>query len=182
MILKNEIIGDKELLKYKQLPSDIESRKFIVEILESLLAKKEIKPEEIEYAKNQFRKHENRDKADVAIYIIDAFEKIGGEEIRNVDFKKTPIDLLLKKFEQEKEKSLMFSKSVRDEVKKMYEQYIWEKDKFIEKLQQIYNLHGIKKKVRYATIKKYGGVDELKGKDTKSQIKLGKFQPDFEFD
>lgn len=181
LILKAEIIGDRELLNYKRLPSDIESRKFIVEILESLSVREEITPEEIEYAKNQFRKYENRDKADVAIYIIDAYEKIGGEAIRNVSFKKTPIDLLLKKFTQEREKNLMFSKAVLDKVEKMFEQHIWEKDEFIEKLQQIFNVHGINQKVRFATIKKYGGVDELKGKDTKGQIKLGRFQPDFEF-
>lgn len=182
LILKADIIGDKELLYYKRLPSDIESRRFIVEILESLSAREEIAPEEIEYAKNQFRKHENRDKADVAIYIIDAYEKIGGEAIRNVGFKKLPIDLLLKKFIQEKEKNLMFSKEVRAKVEKLFEQHIWGKDEFIEKLQQIFNVHGINQKVKFATIKKYGGADELKGKDTKGQIKLGKFQPDFEFD
>jgi hypothetical protein len=182
LILKNEIIGDKLLLNYKRLQSDIESRKFIIEILESLSAREEITPEEIEYAKNQFRKHENRDKADVAIYIIDAYEKIGGEVIRNVGFKKTSIDLLLKKFTQEKEKNLMFSKAVREKVEKMFEQHIWEKAEFIEKLQQIFYVHGINQNVRFATIKKYGGADELKGMDTKGQIKLGKFQPDFEFD
>lgn len=182
LILKNEIIGDKLLLNYKRLQSDIESRKFIIEILESLSAREEITPEEIEYAKNQFRKHENRDKADVAIYIIDAYEKIGGEVIRNVGFKKTSIDLLLKKFTQGKEKNLMFSKAVREKVEKMFEQHIWEKAEFIEKLQQIFYVHGINQNVRFATIKKYGGADELKGMDTKGQIKLGKFQPDFEFD
>ena len=99
-----------------------------------------------------------------------------------VGFKKTSIDLLLKKFTQEKEKNLMFSKAVREKVEKMFEQHIWEKDEFIEKLQQIFNVHGINKSVKFATIKKYGGADELKGMDTKGQIKLGKFQPDFEFD
>lgn len=179
LIVKNDIIGDKELLKYKRLPSDIESRKFIVEILESISNRAW---EEIEFVKIQFRKHENRDKAEVAIYIIDAYEKIGGEAIRNVGFKKTPIDLLLKKYNKEREKKLMFSKEVLDKVEKMFAQHTWDKDEFIASLQQIFNVHGINQQAKFATIKKYGGADELKGKDAKGRIKLGRFQPDSEYE
>jgi hypothetical protein len=46
---------------------------------------------------------------------------------------------------------------------------------------KIFNIHGINKQAKFATIKKYGGVDELKGKETIGKIRLGKFMPDFEY-
>lgn len=181
LIVKNEIIGDKQLLRYKRLPSDIQSRKYMIDLLDSL-CEKGTDQSTIEFAKNQFRKHENRNKADVAIHIIDAYEKLGGEAIRNVGFLKTPIDSLLKKYDTEANHKKKFSKTVRDAIEPLWKQKECLLDEALQKVQDIFNVHGITEKVKYPTLQKFGGIDKQKGKGKEDWVKFFKFQPDFEFE
>ncbi len=135
------------------------------------------------FVKSQLQKHENRERVEAARYIIDAYENLGGEAIRSVAFKKVGIDRLLKDYLQNRNKNVMFSKAVRDKVKEQ----LWgekeiEKDKAFGLLQDIFNIYGITEKVNLATLNKYGGATEQKGKDKKGLLKMWDFQPDFEFD
>lgn len=181
LFIKNEIIGDKQLLRYKRLPSDIQSRKYMIEILDSLSANG-TDINEIEYTKNQFRKHESRNKADVATYIIDAYEKLGGEAIRNVGFLKTSIDSLLKIYDSETNHNKKFSKPVREAIEPIWKQNECPLDEALQKVQNIFNIHGITEEVKFPTLQKYGGIDKQKGKEKKDWVRFFKFQPDYELD
>ncbi len=178
--VKNELVGDRQLLRYKRLRSNIESRKLIVEILDSL-NDREVESSVIDYAMNEFRKHEIREKAEVANHIIDAYEKLGGEAIRNVDFKKTRIDALLNNFEKEQNHKKMFSLEVRDAINsKLSEHTEYLLADTIDAIKDVFNVYGITAKVNLPTIKKYFGADKLKGKGKEGYILLRKFQPDEE--
>ena len=176
-----EIIGDRELLKYKSLRSDLKSREFIVGILEALYASGNVDSSDIELVKTRFRKEDLRKKADNANFIIDAFEKVGAEPLRNAGFKKTPIIALLKRHDKEFNHLKMFSLEVREAVKnKFSENTEYLLTDALDNLQEVFTNYGIEAKVNFPTIKKYFGADKLKGKKD-GWIKLWLFQPDEEF-
>jgi hypothetical protein len=180
--VKEEIIGDIELLHYKRLRSDLKSREYIVGILEPLYANENVNLSAIEYVKTQFRKDDKRKSVENANFIIDAFEKLGAEPLRNVGFKKTPIVALLKKHDKEANKKKMFSPEVREAVKnKLSEHTEYLLTDAEDKLNEVFTNYGVEVKVNFPAIKKYFGADRLKGKGKEGWILLGKFQPDEEF-
>lgn len=181
LIIKNEIIGDKQLLRYKRLPSDIQARKYMVDLLDSL-CEKGTDQSTIEYAKNQFRKQENRNKADVAIHIIDAYEKLGGEAIRNVGFLKTPIDSLLKKYDTDMNRKKMSYEPVKDVIKLLWGKKECPLNEALQTVQDVFNIYGITEKVKYPTLQKFGGIDKQKGKGKEDWVKFWLFKPDYELD
>lgn len=181
-IIKAEIIDDKQLLRLAKLSSNIETRKLIVDILDDL-HKRSLSDDNIDWAINTFRDNEDRQKAEVAIYIIDAYKILGSEAIKNARYLKTSIEVLLKNHQKEKNKNLMASQVVKDAIKEQ----IPENNEYlltdvISRMERIFKFHLIDVVVEYPTIQKYYGTTQLKGKDKKGWIKLWKFQPNVELE
>ena len=180
-IIKEEIIDDKQILRFARIPGDIETRKLIVFNLDSM-HDQGLSDALIDWAINPFRTHEDRHKADLAIYIIDAYNILGSEAIKNARYLKTPIEALLKNHQKDKVHNAMFSKVVRDAIKNQ----IPENNEYlltdvISRIQRIFDIKFIEHVVNYPTIRKYFGADKIKAKGKEGWVKLGKFQPDFEY-
>ncbi len=178
---KIDIVGDKELLHYKRLRSDLKSRAYIVEILASLDENEDMHSKAKEYVKIQFLKHEVREKAEVAKYIIDAYEKLGAEALKQTEYKKNRINQLLKQHDKETNHRKMFSLSVREGLKsRLLENTEYPFKDVVTVFEQIFIANGIEAKYNLTTIRKFFGADMLKGQKV-GWIKLWKFQPDEEF-
>lgn len=176
---KIEIVGDRELLHYKRLRSDLKSREYIVKILASL-DESDVESDIIEVVKNQFRKHEVREKAEVAKYIIDAYEKLGAEALKQTEFKKNRIDSLLNQHNKEFNHRKMFSQPVRETIKnRLSENTEYPFEDVVKVFEEIFTANGVEAKYNLATIRKFFGADKLKGQKD-GWIKLWKFQPDKE--
>ncbi len=176
---KIEIVGDQELLHYKRLRSDLKSREYIVKILASL-DESDVDAEVIEVVKNQFRKHEVREKAEVAKYIINAYEKLGAEALRQTEFKKNRIDTLLAQHDKETNHRKMFSLYVREALKsKLSENTDYLFEDVVKVFEDVFNTYGVEAKYNLSTIQKFFGANKLKG-EKKDWIKLWLFQPDEE--
>lgn len=181
-IIKTEIIDDKLILRLAKLSSNIETRKLIVDILDDL-HKLALSDDDIDWAINTFRENEDRQKAEVTIYIIDGYKILGSEAIKNARYLKTPIEVLLKNHQKEKNKNLMSSQVVKDAIKKQIpenKEYLL--TDVISSMERIFKFYLIDVVVEYLTIQKYYGITQLKGKDKKKWIKLWKFLPNVELE
>lgn len=181
--IRNEPIDDRTLLRYKKLRSAIERRKLIVQALDKLSDNGEnLESDLVDYVTTTFTFNDDRDITEEALYIIDAYEKLGSEAIKAVDYYKTRIDALLLKFEKDSNLDKMRSEKVQTALKEQ----IWENTELEEvealrRMQYIFDVNGITEPVKFATLKKFGGVNRIKAKDKKEWIKLWKFQPDSEY-
>ena len=113
---------------------------------------------------------------------IAAYEKIGSEAIKNVRYSKTKIDRLIKESNKESDINKMYSKRVREAIKKRFpENAEYKKVDLLNGVSEVFRNNGVKAKVNINTIKKYYGADELNGKRI-GFVKLYLFKPDYEFD
>lgn len=177
------IVGDTALLEYKKRKSAIERRIFLVKQLDAIYnSENHYSIEEIEFAKNQFLNNNNREIQEESKYTISAFEKIGSEAIKSVGYYKAEIDRLLIGHVKSSNNNRMFSKAVRDAIQKRFHEHTeYNKDILFNGFNEIFRNYGIKAKVNIASVQKYFGADELKGKKA-GIIKLRLFSPDFEFE
>ncbi len=174
-------VSDEEKLKYKRQKSTTEQRKILIKKLNALSHSIEITPEEFERAKADYLSIGNREMQKETKYTIDAYERLGSENIIAVNFYKDRIDNLLKKKKKETNQKDMFSKKVCDAILNRFPQNnTYKKDELIDGFYEIFRNYGIDAKVNLNTIRKYYGADELKGKKV-GFIKLHLFQPDNEF-
>lgn len=176
-----ELIGDKELLTYKRLRSNIQIRRLIVETLETLETNKSTNLNIIDYAKTLFSKNEAREKVEIALYTIDAYEKLGSEAIKGTGYKKLAIDGLLKNHKKGENKLKMISEPVIAAIEPLWTKRECKLDEALQTVQNVFNIYGITVQVKFSTLKKFGGVDMQKGKGKEGWVKFFKFQPDFEY-
>lgn len=177
------LVGDKDLLEYKKRKSEKERRKYLILKLDAITnPDNQFTIEEIEYAKNEFLKVEDREILEETQYTIDAYNKIGSQAIKDVNYSKSEINRLLKVHKKDADLRKMFSKDVRDAILKRFpENAEYEKNELFNGVSEIFRNWGVSSKVNINTIKKYYGADLLKGQRT-GLIKLRSFIPDNEFD
>lgn len=176
------LVSDEEKLKYKKQKSTTEQRKILIKKLDALSHSTEITPEEFERAKADYLSIGNREMQEETRYTIEAYERLGSEKIKVVNFYKNKIDSLLKKENKESNHKKMFSKKVRNAIiTKFPENRTYKKDELFNGFKEIYKNYGIEAKVNINTIEKYYGVRPLGGKN-KELIRLDLFEPDFEYD
>jgi len=177
------LVSDEDKLRYKKIKSSTEQRKYLIKKLDALHSSQELSQEELKLAKTDFLKVGNREMQEETKYTINAYERLGSDAIKAVNYYKNEIDKLLHVESKESNKKKMFSKRVRDAIiQKFPEASIYRKDELIEGFAEIFRNNGINATVNLATIKKYYGADKLKGKNNMGKIKLSRFVPDFEFD
>jgi len=177
------IVGSTDLLEYKKLRSKKQKASFLVKKLDAIYnSNRPFSSNEIELAKNEYRKVENRKFQAETEYIIDAYEKLGGKILRAVDYSKAKIDRMLKEYDKDADNHRMFSKRVRDAIIERFpENADYPKEELFRGFTEIFNSNGVNAKVNINTVRKYYGADPLKGKGS-GIIKLYQFKPDFEYD
>lgn len=85
-----------------------------------------------------------------------AYEKIGSEAIKAVNYYKNEIDRLLREENKESIKSKMFSKRVRDAIQNKFPQETeYKKEDLLNGISDVFKSNGINAKVNLNTIKKY---------------------------
>jgi len=177
------LVDDKDRLGYKRSKTVIQRRIFLVKKLDAIYnSERPFTPEELEIAKNEFLKVDDRKIQEETKHTIAAYEKIGSEAIKNVRYSKTKIDRLVKESNKDSDFYKMFSKRVRDAIQKRFpENAEYKKEDLLNGVSEVFRNNGVKAKVNINTIKKYYGADELNGKRI-GFVKLFLFQPDFEYD
>lgn len=177
------LVGDTDLLEYKRRKTEIQRRIFLVKKLDAIYnSQSRFTAEEIEVAKSEFLKVDNREIQEETKYTIAAYEKIGSEAIKSIDYSKTEINRLIKQYEKEFDSRKMFSKRVRDAIQlKFSANTEYKKDELLNGIAEIFKNNGIASKINFNTVKKYFGAQELKGQRV-GYIKLFLFEPDFEYD
>ena len=176
------IVGDKELLTYKKLPSGIEQRKFLVKKLDTIHSSNNYSPQEILSVEADFLQTDKREQLEEAQFIIEAYNKLGKSKIESVNYYRHEIEKLLDRHEKETNEQKMFSKAVRDELlKRIPENNEIEEGELFRHFNEVFQKYGITHKVNFATVEKYYGADKCKGKDKKGFIKLWKFAPNKEY-
>lgn len=177
------IVGERELLEYKKLPSRIQQRKFLVKKLHTIYTSGNYTPEEILSAEADFLRVDRREQLEEAEFTIEAYKKLGKEPMESVGYYKNGIEQLLKKHEKNTNEQKMFSKEVRKAISQRFPEYstLKETDLF-NGLEEVFRTFGISAKVNLATVRKYYGADRCKGKEEKGHIRLWRFQPDKEYE
>jgi hypothetical protein len=177
------LVCDKDRLGYKRSKTVIQRRMFLVKKLDAIYnSERPFTPEELEIAKNEFLKVDDRETQEETKHTIAAYEKIGSEAIKNVCYSKTKIDRLIKESNKESDINKMYSKRVREAIKKRFpENAEYKKEDLLNGVLEVFRNNGVKAKVNINTIRKYYGADELNGKRI-GFVKLFLFQPDFEYD
>jgi hypothetical protein len=178
------VVGDKELLRYKRLPSAKQRRAFIVKQLDAIFsASTKFDQKELDLVKNNFLKIGEHVQQEEASELIKAYDLIGSEAIKGADYLLSKIRSLVNAKLKELEIQKMFSKGVRDAIHKKFPQLNnYHQDELFAGFKDVFQLWGITAKVNIATVKKYYGADKRKGKGMEGFISLNLFKPDFEFD
>lgn len=171
------LVGDKELLEYKKRKRGKEKLKFLVQILDAIYnSQNSFTPEQIKSIINDLLKVEDRKTVKHLELTIEAYEKLGAKAIKKVNYSITEIKKLLKNDKIEFSKQKIFSKEVRDAILRRFpENHTYKKDELFNGFSEIFKNYGIDEKVNLSTIKKYYGIREKKGKETKGFIRLDLF-------
>lgn len=177
------IIGDKELLTYKKLPSRMEQRKFVVKKLDTIHSSQKYKAQEIKAVEADFLQVDKRERLEEAQFAIDAYNKLGIKAIESVGYYRHKIEQLLNKHGKATDQQKMFSKQVRDALSQQFKENTrYKESDLFQGFQDVFNSHGITTKVNLATVKKYFGYNKLKGAKDQGIIQLWLFRPDEEYD
>ena len=89
-------------------------------------------------------------------YIIDAYMKIGKVGIENAKYQKGLIDKAILQYEEELDEILRFSPNVLKDIEEEFEMNVYiNKNEIMNRLQTIYDEHGIKHRVWQYTIEDY---------------------------
>jgi len=177
--------SDRWLLQYKRGDNPTEKRKFLAKKLDAIYnAKNEFTPKEVESIKNDILKDETNTVVKEFELLIDAYNKLGSDAVRNTGYKIKSIKALLKKYQNDLDEHKMFTKPVRDAIiEKFPEAHIYDSEDLFNGFTEIFSRFGITTiKSHIKTVRRYYGADPLKGKNTKGNIRLRKFIPDNKYD
>lgn len=169
-----ECMGEDDIERLNHTKLEIDRRKMMVQFLERIHGDygrgnitHETKEFYIDYLKRQTE----------AIYIMEAYDKIGKAGIEQAQYKKSLIDKAVKQYNKGQAEKLRYSSKVLQDIKEEFEldAYIPKND-IKKRLQLIYNEHSIEYKVVQDTIKDYYLFSESNSQNTPSfKLKAFKF-------
>lgn len=169
------IVGDDDILKIRHSKFEIEKRKDIVRLLESLrlgVASNQINQEMADMIRETLRMIEE------ATYIMPIYDKIGIDGIERCYYKKGLLNSAIKEYDRAKTEELKFSPNVLTAIFKEFplNEYIAKKE-IQSRLKAIYLKFKISAKVIQTTISDYYEVNESNSKENPS-YKLNRFKFD----
>ena len=149
--------------------------------LHTIYTSGEYTTEEILKAEADFLRVDRRDQLEEAKFTIDAFKKLGKDQMESVGYYKHRIEQLLRKYNKKTNDQKMFSQEVRDAILQRFpEEETYKQEDLFNGFEEIFKSYGITAKVNLATIKKYYGLSASKAKEYKGSIRLHMFSPDKE--
>ncbi|WP_455623109.1 hypothetical protein [Parabacteroides sp.] len=168
-----ECVGEDDIERLNHTKLKIDRRKMMVQFLERIHGDygrgnitHEAKEFYIDYLKRQTE----------AIYIMEAYGKIGKAGIEQAQYKKSLIDKAVKQYNKELAETLRFSSKVLRDIKEEFELNVYiPKNDIKKRLQLIFNEHSIEYKVVQNTIKDYYHFAESNSQNTAS-FKLEAFK------
>jgi hypothetical protein len=172
------IVSDKDLLKYKKMPSRMEQRKFLVKKLHTFYSSGEYTTEQLQSVEAVFLQVDKREQLEEAQFTISAFKKLGKEAMENAGYYKNKIERLLRQHEKENNERLMYSEEVFTEIRRRFSDYTtYNKEELFDGFKEVFEMFGITHKVNLATVQKYFSADPCKAKNEIGCIRLFKFSP-----
>ena len=170
-----QIVGNDDILKISHYKFEIERRKEIVRLLESLrigIASNQINQEMADRFQGMLRK------IDEAEYIMPIYDKIGIDGIEQCGYKKGLLNKAIKEYDRAKAEELRFQPNVLTAIFHEFplNEYISKKE-IQSRLKAIYRNFQISTKVTQTTISDYYDVSESNSKENPS-FKLNHFKFD----
>lgn len=169
-----ECVGADDLVRLSKTKTQIDQRKQILQLIvniEQWFQSGKITNHEKEQQFNYFRQHPE------GSYILSAYEKIGEDAIIKAKYKKTTIDREVSEFDKVQANKLRFSENVLKDIRQEFELGIYIAKKEIQqRLQTIFQEHGVKFNPKQDTIRDYYEVSESNSmKQPSFQLKVFKF-------
>ena len=170
-----ECVGEDDMVRLRKAKTKIEQRKQILQLVDNIeewFQNDKITYHEKEQHLNHFRKQEEGN------YILSAYEKIGADAIIKAKYKKSLIDREVSEFDKVQANKLRFSGNVLNDIRQEFELgiYIAKKD-IQQRLQIIFQEHGVKFKAKQDTIRDYYETSESNSiKQPSFKLNAFKFQ------